>query len=379
MRDDEAHYRSMMFDTVIASIEWPHTLDQSLFDGGQSTTDLQQKAILRLWRNRPNEPRITYWLGEDVKRLRVEFSIPSMAKISPYLNPQHGDVMLAIYHVNTFLAETFSHDLPSILNWHCSRIDYAWNWDVGADMKAYMSLFQQLWMGTMARHPYPESQGVVFKSKQRGSRWVKFYDKGKQLGERDKTVIRFEISNFKRTLPYMCEHWFGCDRTVGNLLHPGRALYCMAMMWERLGLDNADTYGGDASSLLLRLRKDYGNASLAAYGALHAIRSYGADVYKHYDLMSKNTYYTWKRRLSECGYTTEYSDTSLMALHLPSDTLYQSVKEFQTVQNLAIGDAGGQKRTAKIFAEILAPALGVRPDATPSKYLIKRFNDATAA
>jgi hypothetical protein len=259
-------------------------------------------------------------------------------------------------------------------------VDYAHNFDVGKDITAYMSLLQSLWIGGMARHPYPDSQGVIFKGKQRGSRWVKFYDKAKQLGDGSgRGVLRFEVSNYKQVLPYMCKEWFGCDRTVANVLQPGRALYCMASQWERLGLATTSTYGADSTTLLLRLKADFGNSALTAYGALHAIHTYGADAHTQYHVMSSNTYYRWRKLLTQHGYITEHSDVSLMALHLPTDTVYHYAKIFDSPQNLAFPRTAGAKSTLKIFAEKLAPALGVRPDAKPSEYLVRRYTDAIAA
>jgi hypothetical protein len=370
-----------MYDTVVASIEWPEPLDESVFTGGQSTSDLQGSETLRLWRNEPHQPRLTYWrrVGQMGGRLRVEFSIPKMANISPYDNPTESDKARAIDRVQNYLGQQLSYRFPQLSQWNVSRVDYAWNWDVGKHLSVYMSMLQQLSIGGMARHPYPDAQGVIFKSKQRGSRWIKFYDKGKEQGDLSCNVLRFEVSNYKRTIPYMCESWFGCDRTVGEVLRPGRALYCMAVMWQRLGLANAATYGGDSPSLMIRMRKDFGNAALAAYGALSAIHTYGDGAFKEYGLMSSNTYYRWKRALTEHEYMTEHSSTSLMALHLPTDTVYQYANIFTNAQNLGIGGAAGEKTTQKIFAQILAPALGVRPEAKPSEYLVRRLTNAIAA
>jgi hypothetical protein len=364
-----------MYDTVVASIEWPHSLKEDLFQGGQLTSDLHGVDVLRMWINPTGDygPRVTYWrrVGDVGGRLRVEFSIPKMAGIGAYDNPSEQDATRALGDTSAYVRMLFGSEFPHLRTWQVSRVDYAWNWRVGEHLPLYMSLLQSLWLGGMSRHPYPDTQGIVWQSK---ARWVKFYDKQRQLGRIGSgDVLRFEVSNFKRSLPYLCERIFGCTRTVGEVLHPGRALYVMASQFEKLGLADAKTYGGDSASLLLRLRKSFGNAAPGALYALQAIHAYGADAHRQYGLMSKGSYYTWSKRLREHGYMTEHSSDVLAALHLPTHVVSIDDDLARSGQNLGDGDGQPAKIDQKILWKNLAKTLGVREKAKPSAYLLHKF------
>lgn len=362
-----------MYDTVVASIELNKPLDETIFQEGQTTTNLRGESMLRLWYN-PEKygPRLTYWrkVGEQRVRLRAEFSIPHLLNVSPYANPSQSQTLRAITDVSAYVNMLFSAELPHFRTWRVSRMDYAVNWDVGDKLPQYLSMLQALRPGNMTRHPYPDS-GVVFKSKQRNGRAVKFYDKGREQGELNRHVLRYEVSNFKRVIPYMTERWYGCTRSVDDLLHPGRALFCMAVMWERLGLSHAREYGGE-TSLLLRLRDTFGSAAPGAYYALMCIRAYGKDCVDM-GLMSSNTYYTRKRELSQHNYMID-TQYHLPALHLPCHILEQQ-EDFAAAQDLGTGAAAPAKRKEKILRE----KLGVKAGVAIPKYLLRSVSDARTA
>jgi len=302
-----------VYDTIVASIE-VDDLDESVFPQRSQTDD-----VVRMWRNPVvgrYEPRVTYWRsvhGGD-GRLRVEFSIPKMAGIDPLSNPSALDTEHALRAVDQFMRWTIPM-LPRISEWQAQRVDYAWNFEPSGDVAAYISMLQGLWLGRMSRHPHPDSEGVVWKSKQPNHRWVKFYNKAREAGSNGTPVLRFEVSNYRRSLAYMCDKWFECGRTVGDLLRPGRALYVMARMWSQLGLF-ATSYHADGL-VLLKVKALFGNAAPSAFYALMCISTYGADAHKLHHLMSDNSYYAWKRKLGEHDLLIN-SDVYLPPLTLPA-------------------------------------------------------------
>lgn len=312
-----------MYDTVVASI--PFDLDDEEIFTHQSVVD----DVIRMWRNPlagVYEPRLTYWrlaAGGGGGRLRVEFSIPKMLGLPPLSNPDQAATLKALSLVDRWLWYMTPH-LPNISEWQAQRIDYAWNFEASADVPQYITMLQGLWLGGMSRHPHPDAEGVVWKSKQANHRWVKFYNKSREAGSNGTPVLRFEVSNYRRSLAYMCEKWLGCGRTVGELLQPGRALYVMARMWSRLGLFSS-TYHADGA-LLFKLHELFGNAAAGAYYALSCITRYGADTHKLHHLMGDNAYYTWKRRLNEHDLLV-HSDVYLPPLSLPVVSILKELFE----------------------------------------------------
>lgn len=329
-----------MYDTVVASIE-ADLIDESVFPV-QSTTD----NVVRMWRN-PSagkyEPRLTYWRSVDggAGRLRIEFSIPKMAGIDPLSNPDRAATDKALAAVDQFIWRLIPM-MPHVSQWQAQRIDYAWNFPIDS-VAQYIVMLQGLWLGKMIRQPHPDAEGVVWKSKQAGHRWVKFYNKAREIGL-EGSVLRFEVSNYRRSLDYMCQKWFGCGRSVGELLHPGRALYCMARMWSRLGLFAASWHND--GGLLLKLRELFGQSAPGAMYALMCISQYGADAYKVYHLMSDNSYYAWKRKLSEHDLLVS-SDVYLPPLSLPASEALNELDKLNG-QNLKILSSPHIERVSKI-------------------------------
>ncbi len=368
-----------MYDTVVAAIDLDKPLDDQYFQEGQTLIHKDGTATVRLWHNGGGDyaPRLTYWRGvkQMAGRLRAEFSIPKMAHIGVYDNPTEREKYQALGDVTAYINMLVNAELPHIRVWRASRIDYAWNWDVGDQLPVYLAMLQRLHPGALSRQEYPNA-GVSFKTRASNGRTIKFYDKAGEQGMKNGHILRYEVSNFKRVIPYMTERWYGCARSVGDLLHPGRALVCMAIMWMKLGLSHADTgYGDSEASLLLRMRRDYGTSSPGAYYALMCIRSYGKQSVS-LGLMSDNSFYAWRKKLTDHNYMID-TQYQLPALHLPTHIL-QEHEDSELPQNLGRGDTP----PAKIDKKILAAKLGVKSPALIPNYLLRRYDaqsDATRA
>jgi len=367
---------TVMYDTVVATLDWEHPIDEGVMQGGRVVRDLHGLGMVRMWYNQSGDwPRVTYFRPErglDGARLRVEFSIPRLAKCGLYHNPTEADKEAALDVATVFLRERLSADLPDIRMWRAARVDYAYNWTVGADMLAYLTMLQKLTLGSLVRTAFADA-GVVWKGKRKGTRWVKFYDKSKELGDGSAAaVLRFEVSNFRKSLPYMCQRWFCCEQTVGELVRPGRALYCMAVIWAKLGLDRATAYDVDDDLLLVRMHKTFGRAAAGAYHALQCIRLYGAAAHRVHGVMSSNTYYRWKRELTKHNYTAlmDAQYEGLLPLELPVLEVFNTlnVKLPLTAQNLDAGDVLSPNDAQKNLWEKLGLA-----GAAPSKYLMARL------
>jgi hypothetical protein len=362
----------MFVDTVSAITKIPLDvdLDVQAFRGSALSTDFETGELhARLFRNSrsQSEPRVTFW--PQTRTLRVEFSVPKVVELAPHENVSAVHTDRALTLIDAFLRKTFTVELPPVRMWRCQRIDYAVNFEVGDLLPQYMSVLRQLQVSSLARHPFADS-GVVWKSRSTRGRWIKFYDKTLESGARAGT-LRFEVSNFRDAVRYMAQRWFGCERTVGELVAPGRAAYVLSYFWLRLGL-GAGQYGQQESELCA-LRLAFGSRSLAgASHALHCIRTHGTDSYKSQQLISKSSYYRWLRLLRAYGFLTANSH-SLPTLNLPLNEVFELV----TAQNLETSRAApimwaSQKKRAKNWAK-LAQMLDLNPKTRPNGYLLERF------
>lgn len=396
-----------MYDTIACYTNPPRILPDDLFEGGMVTEMFNDARVsARLWRNpKPDEsysPRVTYWRpvgkrdteqrvlraavdeqdipeGYEVGVLKLEFSIPKMLNDVAVLlsNVSGAQVDQALDRVDNFVHQLF--DLPSVRDWKCGRVDYAWMWPVGPLLPAYMSVLNKLRLSTFHRHPFDATEGVVWKSK---SRWVKFYNKTLELGiKTSDMVLRFEVSNYRDAVRRMCRDWFKCEQVVSEVVRPGRALYVMAYAWEKLGLGVSDSYGYDEYELL-RLRDYFGDRVSTAYYVLHMMRDYGADAYKEpLNVVSKSMYYSYRRELMSAGFITVVDEDvrvvrqALPALHLPTENVYSELK--LTAQNLADFAPPDDIYTLENFWQILAVKLGLM-NVTPSKYLFDRWTQYVA-
>lgn len=399
-----------MYDTVAAVCIPEKPISDDAFTGGMVSESFDKDEVgARLWRNPPDgvyEPRVTYWrhqgrrtgkkLGEhervstqeDRGVLKVEFSIAKMAGVT-LGNVSEQDKKKALWQVNEFLKAHFGA-LPTITNWRAQRIDYAWNWPIGALLSAYMVVLHKLQLSTYSRHPYDAVSGVVWKSKGTRGRWVKFYNKTQEVLQRlkrdgyddaytpDEQVLRFEVSNYREAVRYMAKEWYCCEQTVGEMLTPGRALYCMGYHWDKLGLGAADSYGHD-ELLMVRLRERYGTRGFArAHSTLMLVARYGSSVYAEgVELMSRATYHRMRRELLRDGFLTQGSEeevsvtrVALAPLHLPCGEVFDTVKLRETAESWN-GVDGALYIPSKISWEMLGSVLGAG-GGQPSDYLLSQ-------
>jgi len=389
-----------MLDTIAALIEPPAWLPDSLFSGGTVTEIFSsQEVTARLWLNPEKDaayaPRMTYWraVASDADGvpatgyLKAEFSIPKLLGGDLRDNPSDEQIQQALNQVDDFLRMTFGH-LPGIRLWTAQRVDYAWNWKLGPVLPAYMSVLAKQRISTWSRHPYDAAEGVVWKSRSSRGRWVKFYNKALEMGLKspDEFTLRFEVSNYRDAVKYMAVKWFGCERLVGEMERCGRALYCLGVHWDRLGLGVSDSFGHDEHQLM-RLREAYGRKVSTAYYALRLIREYGPQAYAApLRLIAKSAYYTWRRKLLDGGFLVEQEGKdvvvrqALPALHLPAQETFEKLSKsgFLVVsQNLGENQNPPAENKEKILWENLASGLGLNTFKIPkmSPYLLGQYDD----
>lgn len=335
----------MFVDTVAALTYLDRSLGPELFQGRTTSADLVTgEASDRLYLNSGERytPRVTWWPRS--RCLRVEWSMQRMA----------------IDEVDVFLAARFGR-LPGVRSWKCQRVDYCVDLDLGERVPEYLAMLSDLQLSTWQRHPF-EGQGVVWKS---ASRWVKFY-------KRD-TVLRFEVSNYRDAVRYMAERWFVCERTVQEMIRPGRAIYVLAYYWERLGLARASSFDG---SEVYALREAFGTRNVAhAQHALTCIRAHGAETYKSLRLMSKSSYYRWLSVLREQGFLS--AKRSLSPLSLPLRSMIESVGAQNLKGRGPAPDMYGREKNLPEKSSawwVLSQALGVNPKNSVIPALLEAYN-----
>lgn len=326
----------LLVDTVAVMVLLDRALDDRLFQGRAETVDLDTgERGLRLWSNPPDGeygPRLTYW--PQSWSLRVEWSL---AKMDVRATERYLDRLGLC--VNLERAQV-------------QRIDYTADLDV-ASVPLYLKQVQSLSLRSWSRQVFP-GQGVVWKG---GSRWVKFYAKAKE------GKLRFEVSSYRDSVRYMAGRWFGCERTLGEMVQPGRGLYVLAYYWDLLGLGRARA---SEVAELDGLRDAFGVRNVAAAShALRCVREHGTESYKSLNLISKSSFYRWKRELAEQGFLPESSRMTLRALHLPIEGVIGS-------QNLNNRSAPlGIEERKKMWAN-LAGTMGINPKTRPNFYLLER-------
>lgn len=331
-----------LIDTLAAMTK-VEGLDRDLFRGSAETADDSGVVSRRWYRNDEDKPRVTYYPASSW--LRVEWSAHKFG---------YGEVQ-------AYLARDLSLSVPPVESWRCQRVDYCVDLEV-ASVAPYLAALARLRAGAMQRQTYPD--GVVWKA---AGRWVKMYDGKRHARE---GVLRFEVSNYKQSVRYMAEHWFGCERTVAEMTQPGRALYVLGRMWQTLGLDQGFA---QQQGEVYALREAFGQRSLA--GALHAvkcIREHGVASYKTLMLMSKSSYYRWYQALRDKGFLAS-SESDLCALQLPCESVFA-----HGAQNLKVSlappiDGWPTKNTQKNWQK-LAAVLGVKSSAPRVKYLQEAFD-----
>lgn len=314
-----------MYDTVACTIEIAPSvkLTSASWQGKAVTEDLETGGqVIRRWLNPRGDgyaPRLTYWDGGILK---VEFSVPKMVNAT---NPTERDKEHALDLVNAYLRSELGVILPDVRDWRCSRVDYAWTFDTSPrPAREYLHMLEGLQLRSARRHSF-KGDGVVWKSR---GRWVKFYDKRRLDDHAGDHALRFEVSNYRSAVDYMQKKWFACDdKTVREMLQPGRALYVLAVMWSRLGLDVSE-YSHDGS-LLVALRECFGGSAAPAWWILTLYRTYGRDAV-YLDLVSASSWSEWTRRLRDNGFLavsdeqTNIVTHGLPALRLPANVVFEA-------------------------------------------------------
>jgi len=329
-----------MYDTLVAYTYVRH-LDASLFDGGAVYEDFGSgRQSGRYWINSDDQqdyqPQFTYFPTQCL--LRVQVSLEKL--INAYRIIHTKTVDDALNALDAVIAETFSLNLPSVREWHCTRIDYAWTWLVHPDVATYIAAVKDVHLARMNRADF-DTSGVVWKN---ASRWVKIYDKSKEAAL-DGQWLRFEVSNYKNAVKYMCEHWFDCENTVDELLRPGRALYVLARYLELVGLHK------DAIDMrvpeMVRLRDVFGRGAAAAYWHLCIIREHGRNA-NNTSLTSSASMSAWSKKLRDAGFIIDVDDkqaplTHLKGLRLPTEDVTKIISQNVGTQNGVSEDYGLEK------------------------------------
>lgn len=363
----------MFVDTIVALTTIPQNVELALnvFQGSAQSENFESGELSsRFFRNAGEtyEPRVTFWT--NTRTLRVEFSVPKMVELSPHENVSETNVRQAFDLVDTFLAATFGVRFPPVNTWRCQRVDYAVNFQVGELLPAYMSALSQLQVSSLARHPFGDS-GIVWKSRSTRGRWIKFYDKSKEALASGGT-LRFEVSNFRDSVRYMAERWFACERSVGEMVKPGRVAFVLSYFWSKLGLTHGSL--GTRERELVELRQAFGSRSLAGSAhALNCIRVHGVESYKSQALMSKSSYYRWLRELRSHGFLGS-SERALPALSLPLASAFAGCLAAQNLKGSSPPPI--LRESKKIGAkkwETVANVCQINPKTRPNVYLMEQY------
>jgi hypothetical protein len=405
-----------MIDTIVG-LTHVDEIPRDIFQGWTVTTfrndgDGDDLETERLWLNPgagdPYLPRITFWPDDNCEHsgwLKAEFSVHKMAQDlpgqeeptgpGPLDNLERHHIELALDRVDAYLERLGIE--PGIRLWNCQRVDYAVNWQLGKLLPVYMSVLNKLRVSNYSRHPFDAAEGVVWKSKGLRGRWVKFYNKSREVddaarlaGERQERtlpdgVLRFEVSNYKDAVAYLGPRWFG-GKTVGDVVQMPRAAYVLSRFWSTLGLDNVEAYGGN-EYLLFRMRDELGTASIAsAYYVLELYQRYGSQAWKDeaLQLCTKSTWYYQLRKLKAHGFLTVVNDDDdddnlvvnrqqLPALHLPLEEAFKQLSEILPVEPPSPGAIGAGKFSEKFSWEEFATMLGLTDDAPQNDYILRRW------
>jgi hypothetical protein len=333
-----------VYDSIKAHIRTAQHIDTSRFDGHRVIEDSLHGVIARHWITRDGI-HLNYRQSSDMHEsiLSIETALSHWTKTPRTDNPTQQDYKKAIHRINVWLRTTIGI-VTDLMEWTVNRIDYCYNFDV-LDVDSYLLMVRGLHCGKLSRVEH--EHGVTWKNE---SRWVKFYDKGVQLGDGTST-LRFEVSNHHAAVRYMCKKWFGCARTVAEVLHPARAWYVLSRYLDELGLNSPDVYESDVL-LLNRLRAVFPTQVHIALGTLHLIRSYGTEAQQY---INRSTYYRWLKRFRLASLLPTPTH-ALPVLSLSSTFFLQ-----QLPQNLGELPVGAATSSQKIWWE----KLGLKIDPTP--------------
>jgi hypothetical protein len=346
-----------MIDTIIIYTRLKTTLAADLFHGG-SFSIVGARRYARFWIDvgEDYEPRVTYWRQPlDADELPMELGDGFEEEIGDGggLRLEFSVTKFPLDQVDSWLERKFG-GLPRVQDWTVLRIDYTNQWELGAEITNYLDVFKQLRIGNAA--PMVYGSGVMWKF---SNRVVKFYDKSREQGT-GRGLLRFEVSNHRQAVRYMCDAWFGCDRTVAQLTEPGRVLFVLAYFWEKLGLGSVAHYNSKSTEYL-RVASVFGSRAPMAWWVLFMARGYGADAIKE-EFVTRATYYKYKRELSQHGFlsTSDQEIELIEALHLDTLAVFS--------RNLLPKDSDKDR-----FVHTLC---GVLPNVKLPTYLVERFDAA---
>lgn len=368
-----------MFDTVVCSLRVINVSINHVDWTGSRTVYEAGNLIEKYWlvAAEDYQPKVNYLRSFDGDRIRLEFSIPKMARLDLTLNPSPEDVRLALDRATDYARQILNcATIPHVSEWRCHRIDYSWNWRIQGDITRYMMLVQRLHLARTSRQAFG-LDGIIWKQKGKRSRWVKFYDKGIEQGRPHENVLRYEVSNLGGAVSYMCRRWFGCDQIVSELLHEGRSLFCMMYVFQALGLLGQDVYV-HRDNIKMDIQARYGASAPLAWWVMEAVREHGTNAYKS-GLVRPATFYKYKSMLVRDGFLSD-SDVraSLPALVLPvvvGGGVYAPVEDDNNIeedanipQNLGNSNGVPRKHTKKIRQKF-----GLKEGWKLPKWLIKEI------
>lgn len=262
----------------------------------------EHRVESRYWLNPPDgsaHPRLTYYASAPRgPRLSVEFSCVKMVSDGPDLLSAE-DVTVAYDLADAYIAG-LGIDVSSIRQWTCSRIDYYWQWEVGALVDEYLALFGSLRVAGYNRSDFVR-EGVSFRNAgTRIHRRVKVYDVLRNMGHREGGILRFEVSNHSGAVRDLAQRVEGIEPRVGLMSNPDVVRRRLRYWLRRLGVDNLPDSNGDGSrrAVLLRL---FGHRSIAK--ALYFLDVYGRHGRRAIErgLISQAQYYYWLRACRERG------------------------------------------------------------------------------
>jgi len=305
-----------VFDTVSLGLQLDHRLHDKHFGYRQERVNVESGQVsTKLWKNNEDEektwPRLTYYPDNDY--LVGECSLPKML-FGNNVRSLDEHELSEVYQVwLDYCQETLHSRLPDPKLWNVVRVDYCHNWDVGADLSAYLNAVSQLSLSHHKRSFQEQNEGVSWTSK---ANVLKFYNKHKESGlPAAEGLLRLELTNNATGARYLATK-HKVDRTAENLLTNGMATTVMQSYLERLGL-KPDKPIRSERGLIDYLRQNYTQRGASArFWFLRMYRIYGAGFWK-LGHMKKRAYYGTLSKLKKEGLLCRAEGKDLEPLVLP--------------------------------------------------------------
>lgn len=290
-----------MIDTLAATVG-VDGLDETLFDRvsiSRAMDDDEGDEMRRFYNVRTaTAPALTYFpYSKAGPRLRVEASLPKLLG-KPIAILGQEDVDQALVEMDAYLRAR-GLPVPPVAEWVCRRWDICYGWLTGDLTPVYIAALSKMQCSTYRRVPFGPS-GVVWKSA-KGYRWVKFYDKRRELGFKVGGVLRFEVSNYRNGVKYIAKKRHEIPQTVGRMTRRD-VVYKELRYWlERVGVYDAPF--GNQDNLMQQLVEAFGTRSApVAHYFLTVFQQHGIAAYKEpLNLMTQSTYYRWRSKLINAG------------------------------------------------------------------------------